>query len=241
MGPEGAAHRRPSVDDAGLPQMAPTQKETTMSIKHLKFRTLTLAVVAVAWLPMPGHAQAAKAQGASATQARLPARDLTVELRQVEDQAAYIISTQPRAPALTPQQVQVRNGEKAVLRMGQSVPVKWVQSASGEGGRNGNGPSVGFGLVWMEAGQNFTVTPRWPGGKQAVTVQIELQTASVDASTGAELPNQQRSQLATTVSVPLGQWVTVASTGGALAQKGVYSSDAVADVKQLMQLRVSAP
>lgn len=170
--------------------------------------------------------------------AELPRRDLTVELRQIEDQPGYVVSTQPRTPALAPQQVQVRNGEKAVLRMAQSLPVKWTQSVS-QGGRN-VGAGVSYGLVWMEAGQGFTVTPRWPGGKQAASLQIEVTTASVDASTGAELPNQQRGQVSTTVSAPLGLWVTIASTGGEAAQPGVYSSRAVADTKQLIQVRVSA-
>ncbi|MDB5846632.1 MAG: hypothetical protein JWP29_384 [Rhodoferax sp.] len=171
--------------------------------------------------------------------AQLPRGDLSVELRQVEDQPAYIVSTQPRAPQLAPQQVLVKNGEKATLRMAQAMPVKWLQSAAAQSGRS-DGAAVSYGLVWMEAGQAFTVTPRWPGGKQAASVQIEVASASVDASTGAELPNQQRSQLSTTISAPLGQWVTVASTGGDPQKKGVYSSNAANDGKQLIQVRVQA-
>jgi len=171
--------------------------------------------------------------------AELPRHDLIVELRQIEDQAGYVVSTQPRTPALAPQQVQVRNGEKAVLRMGQSMPVKWTQSVAVQSGRT-EGAGVSYGLTWMQAGQSFTVTPRWPGGKQSVVLQVEVQSASVDASTGAELPTQQRSELATTLSAPLGQWVTLASTGGEQQQKGVYSSRAAADSRQLIQVRVSA-
>ncbi len=162
--------------------------------------------------------------------------DLLVELRQIDDQAGYVVGTRPRTPALAPQQVQVRNGEKATLRMGQAMPVKWTQSVS-QGGRS-EGAGVSYGLVWMEAGQGFTVTPSWPGGKQPVALQIEVQSASVEP-TGAELPNQRRSDLGTTLSAPLGQWVTVASTGSE-PQQGVYGSRGVADARQLIQVRVSA-
>ena len=175
---------------------------------------------------------------AAAAHAQLPRGDLTVELRQVEAQAGTTYSTKSRTPALTPQMVQVKNGEKASLRMDQSMPVKWLQSAA-QGGRS-EGAAVSYGLVWMEAGQAFSVTPRWPGGKQPVAVQIEVASASVDASTGAELPSQQRSQLSTTVSAPLGEWVTVAASGGEVEEKGVYRSRAAGNIRQLIQLRVQA-
>jgi hypothetical protein len=176
---------------------------------------------------------------AAASHAQLPRGDLSVELRQIEAQPGTTYSTQLRTPALTPQMVQVKNGEKATLRMGQAMPVKWLQSAAVQSGRS-DGAAVSYGLVWMEAGQAFSVTPRWPGGKQAVAVQIEVASASVDASTGAELPSQQRSQLSTTVSAPLGEWVTVAASGGEVEQKGVYSSRSAGDIRQLIQLRVQS-
>jgi hypothetical protein len=164
--------------------------------------------------------------------------DLMVELRQVAEQAGDVVGTQPRTPPLAPQQVLVRNGEKATLRMAQSLPVKWTQAVTQGGRREGAG--VRYGLVWMEAGQGFTVTPRWPGGRQPATLQIEVTSASVDASSGAELPSQRRSEVATTLSAPLGQWVTVASTGGDAAANGVYSSRGSGDARQLIQLRVSS-
>jgi hypothetical protein len=71
-------------------------------------------------------------------------------------------------------------------------------------------------------------------------VEVEVQSARVEARTGAELPAQQRSQLATTVSAPLGQWVTIAITGSS-PQPGVYSSEAANEPRRLLQLRVTAP
>ncbi|SDO31338.1 type II and III secretion system protein [Rhodoferax sp. OV413] len=181
-------------------------------------------------------------------QAQLPARDLIVELRQVDDGGGYTASTQPSAAPVAPQQVHVRNGEAATLSMGQNMPIRWVQSVggqssqrtSGAGSASSSGGGVSYGMVWMQSGQSLRVQPRWPGGKQAVAVQIDLQAASVAAPTGnAELPSQERSQLSTTVSAPLGQWVTVAASGGQ-AVAGSYSSEAAVEARRLVQIRVSA-
>lgn len=165
--------------------------------------------------------------------AELPRRDLTVEMRQVEEIAGVAVSTQLREPMLAPQQIRVRNGAKASLRLGQSMPVQWVQAASARG-------TVVHAVTWMDAGQVLTVQPRWPGAKQAVTVEIEVQSAAVGDRVGTELPTQSRSHLATTVRAPLGQWVTMATTGGS-PQRGVYSSEATSESRRLIQLRVLAP
>lgn len=182
-------------------------------------------------------AGAALALGLSAW-AQLPQRNLTVELRQISEPDGNTVSTQPVAAPLASQRIQVRNGEKASLTMGQNVPIRFVQSVAA--GREGSG--VSYGMVWMQVGQSMAVQPRWPGGGQPVKIDIEVQSSSLQAPTGnAELPSQARSQLATIVSAPLGQWVTVAATGGVQAQAGTYSSDAAADVRQLVQIRVLAP
>lgn len=186
--------------------------------------------------------------------AQPPQRDLTLELRQVDEgnSTGYSVSTQPQRPQLTQQQVQVRNGEKAVLRLGQSIPMQWVQSvssqsasvaassASATASSSSQGGSVQNAVTWMEAGQSITLRPRWPGGKQAVNVEIEVQTASVGDRTSAELPVQSRSHLVTTVSVALGQWVTIAASGTP-AQAGIYSSAGSKDARSLLQIRVQAP
>lgn len=180
--------------------------------------------------------------------AELPRRDLTVELRQVqegEESGGYSVGTAPREPTLAPQQVRVRNGEKARLQMTQSMPMLWAQkveaqSASltvGDASASSSGGGVTQALTWMEAGQSLVVTPRWPGGKQPVRVDVEVQTAAVEERTGVELPTTGRQQLATTVTAPLRQWVTIATSGRA-AQPGVYSSTAQSDRRRLVQIRV---
>jgi hypothetical protein len=168
-----------------------------------------------------------------------PERDLLLEVRQIEEgSSGYVVSTRPQAPMLPPQQVQVRNGREARIRYAQSIPLQWVQAVQAAGPMTGAG--VKQGLVWLQAGQSLVLRPRWPGGQQAATVEVEMQTAAVEARPGAELPTQQRSELATTVRAPLGQWVTIARSGQ-VAPQGSYSSEAASQRPRLLQLRVTAP
>lgn len=182
--------------------------------------------------------------------ADLPKQNLTVELRQVEegDSAGYSVSTQSNHQLLAAQRVQVRNGEKASLSVGKSIPMQWIQSVSAQNSTlatsgtsaSNNGGSVTQALTWMDAGQSIKLQPRWPGAKQPVTVEIEVQSAHVGERMGADLPDQSRELVATTVSAPLGQWVTIASTGSA-QPAGVYGTDAASNTRRLLQLRVSVP
>lgn len=182
--------------------------------------------------------------------AQLPARDLNVELRQIEESSTggYTIGTRPQTPLLTPQQMLVRNGSKASFSLGQTIPLQWVQSVSSHtstlsvtgADASSRGGGVTQALVWMDAGQSLAVKPRWSGGRQPVTVEVEMQSASMEPRPGAELPSQARSQLVTTVGAPLGQWVTIATTGNS-QPRGTYGSDAAGEGRRLLQLRVSLP
>lgn len=181
--------------------------------------------------------------------AQVPKRDLTVELRQVaEASAGLTVSTQPGQPLLTSQRVRVRNGEKASLRVEQAMPMQWVRSveaqsaslsAPGVSASNRSG-GVTNAVTWMDAGQSITVKPRWPGGKQPVTVEVEVRSASVDERVGADLPKQSRTETVTTISAPLGQWITIASSGSGVPS-GSYSSEAGTEAARLLQIRVLAP
>lgn len=178
---------------------------------------------------------------ASSVQAQLPKRDLAIEVRQVEslDAGARVVGTQSAVPALLAQRLVVRNGEKATVRFNASIPVFWTQRVDGQGSGGQSGPGVTKALQWMDAGQSMVVTPRWTSTKQPVVVEIEILTAALDERSGAELPNQLRSQTATTVSVPLGEWTTIATEGQA-SQLGVYSSAPGSTVARAIQLRVTA-
>lgn len=181
--------------------------------------------------------------------AQLPQRELTVELRQIEESgAAYVVGTQPAQDLLAPQQLQVRNGSKAIFSLEQSIPVQWAQSVATRNASlsapgvqaSSRGGAVKQGLVWIETGHKISVQPRWPGGTQNATVEVEVQSSSAHARPGSDLPAQSRSSLGTTVGAPLGQWVTLA-TIGAGAQRGVYGSESGVQTRRLLQLRVSAP
>lgn len=184
--------------------------------------------------------------------------DLTVELRQVregqEDQddphtggGAYTVGTSGSRPVdFAPQQVRVRNGEKASLQLNQSMPMQWVQkiesqsatlSAGGASASNTSG-GVTQAVTWMESGQSLTVTPHWPGGKLPVKIEIEVQSSAVDERTSSDLPATQRQRYTSTISAPLNRWVTIASSGKP-AQAGSYSSHGSSEGRRLTQIRVS--
>ena len=204
---------------------------------------------------------------AHAADSPLPKRDLTVELRQIEEGregGSSYSAGGVESPMWEPQMLQVRNGEKAVLRMNDAIPMQWTQSVStqsaagtGNGGQggfaggapnagangngNGNGTaSVTQALAWFDAGQSMSVLPRWAGGDRPATLEIEVQRATVDPRNGADLPKQTRNTLSTTVTAPLAEWVTVASTGRA-PRAGSYSSESGLQVRRLLQVRVMAP
>ena len=193
---------------------------------------------------------AAKPTGSAKSQLGLPQRDLLVEIRQVADSqgGGYSVGTRPQTGLMAPQQLQVRNGESAALRMGQSMPMIWTQSAfaqraslaaSDVSGSSQSG-GVSQALTWLEAGQSIVLRPSWGGGNQAVRVAVEVQTATVAERTGPDLPVRSTSQMATEVSAPMGQWVTLASSGGA-PQKGVYGTQSSSEPRRLLQIRVQLP
>ncbi|NDD12846.1 MAG: hypothetical protein EB072_09400 [Betaproteobacteria bacterium] len=202
--------------------------------------------------------------------AQNPKVDLLVELRQIEEGSTGVGNTTwgtlQREQLLTPQRIQVRNGSKASMSLGQSVPVQWVQSVGGftssqsftggdtsttvgtttntaKGGSaqgSSKGGSVTNGLMMMDTGQRLVVHPTWGGGTQAVVVEVEVQSARLDTRPGADLPSQSRNELVTTVSAPVGHWVTIASTG-ASAVRGSYGSEGAETSRKLLQLRISTP
>lgn len=182
--------------------------------------------------------------------AQLPKRDLIVELREVDvgEGGAYSVATEASKALLAPQQVRVRNGDTASLSVGRSMAMQWIASASAHSSTvsssgvsiNRSGGGVTHESAWLDAGQSLKVQARWPGAKQLVTVDIAVQSASVEARTGTELTAHARSEFSTTVSAPLGKWVSIAFTGKS-PQSGVYESEADSDPRRLLQIRVLAP
>jgi hypothetical protein len=188
--------------------------------------------------------------------AREIARDLTVELRQVKDGEqdnpnasgdSYTVGTANRGADFPPQQVRVRSGEKASLQINQSMPMQWVQKiesqsatlSAASASASSSAGGVTQAITWMESGQSFTVTPHWTGGKQVVKLEIEVQSSAVDERTSSDLPTTARQRYSTTVSAPLNQWVTIA-TSGSVSRPGSYSSAGSSDRRKLIQIRATA-
>lgn len=164
------------------------------------------------------------------------------------------------------QQVQrllVLNGHQASVHLTESTPIQWVDFAlpfNAGGGAGGAVPLPSTGAVgnanpgWavprngvIEQTRGFTVTPHWPGGQQPVRVELRAQGSGASDSNNAftqgqaHTQGQTQAQVLSTVSVGLGQWLTVARSGAATQrqERGVISSrSAEAQSTRELQLRV---
>ncbi|MBK7002167.1 MAG: hypothetical protein IPH35_20075 [Rhodoferax sp.] len=195
---------------------------------------------------------------------QLPDLNLTVSLREINESdaqegapnvAGRSYGTAPSGPNFSAHQVRVRNGERASLQIEQSMPMLWIQQAQAHsatlaadfskdnastGNIRANSHSGGFtqGLTTMTGGQQFTVTPSWPGAGKPVMVKIDIQSAVVDERISGDLPATTRKQFTSTINAMPNQWVTLASSGST-ASAGSYSSTRSANARRLIQLRVS--
>ena len=223
-----------------------------------------LAFAAAPWLPRPAVAQSE----------RLPLRNLRVEVRQggaerfeagrrAPQRAAVAVASEGRDVARAEvgvesrgrdaqrdavQQLLVLNGAQGALRVGATVPVYWVQWIA-----SGGTVQPLLGSRWVDTGRAVLVRPRWPGGAAPVTVELRADVASPApggmaryAPDGVPLPEGsfERAGLLTTLQLPLGEWVTVASSGetAQAAERGVLSTRELAGSKRyLVQMRVSLP
>lgn len=231
----------------------------TFAVLQKPVRVLAACVWLGAMVPLTGLAAGAA----------LPARDLTVELRQIDEaklpgsdaaQGTAAVGKSFSAgaavvPEWEPQMVLVRNGEKAALRLQSATPMKWVQSAFVKNGarttnaatntstnaatKGTQAAGVQYALSWFDAGQSMSVHPKWSGGKTAV-LELEVQSAGFEPRSGADLPAQSRNAVSTTVTAPLAQWVTIAASGKALQSSG-YSSESAQPGRRLLQIRVMIP
>lgn len=189
--------------------------------------------------------------------AELLKRDLLVELRHINEIAApaqkpaagYRAGAAAQSEVNRTQSVLVRNGGQGSLRWSNAVPVQWQQSvqshtshvAGAAGSTRSSGGGATQGLHWFDVGQSITVRPKWPGGKKAVALEIEVLQADMKVEHNADLPRQTRNQFSTSVTVPLNTWVTIATSAKAAAAAGSYSSEAGAQTPHVLQIRVLAP
>lgn len=173
-----------------------------------------------------------------------PARNLCVELREASSADAatgwQVSSADARASReRTSQRLCVQNGETASIALDVTRPVQVWQMALGA-----VLPVAVPTTQWMQAGQRLTVRPRWAGGQAPVSVELATHASHFDpnvAAGSAEAPSRIGAEVQTTLRVPLGKWVTIASAGAAADSAadgaGVISSNQ-ARPGRVLQLRV---
>jgi hypothetical protein len=148
------------------------------------------------------------------------------------------------------QRVLVLNGGRATIRLSQWLPLRsteWVWAGAGRG--------VGGSTVWVDVGQGLVVRPSWPGGNQPARAEVAVESASrVEgrSTLGAADAGAPRLAVSTELSMPLGEWVSVAqlfddsssAAGGAAiggGNGGVVTSTRSLRRELNVQLRVTAP
>lgn len=209
-------------------------------------------------LALSGYAQTAINSGANNSAqgnitSTLPLRNLSIEVRQINQTSAEQsgisargnIRLRPNASSAnadvnarqdqqssntnTLQQVLVLNGQRVAVGLRNSVPLRLVQAVI----QNGVLVIVP-GTVLLESGTGFDAIARWEGGD---LVELEL-----DASQGKGTMMSPTASTATSLMVPVGEWITVAHSDSqgsgnqsAIASSGRWSSQALVQV----QLRVT--
>jgi hypothetical protein len=132
------------------------------------------------------------------------------------------------------QRVLVLNGGRATLRLSQLVPLRSLALAW-----TGRTAGVSERIRWVDVGSGMTVQPRWPGGAAEVQVDVEIDSAPAGDATA------ERTRVQTQLSLPLGQWVTVAVLGERSDSRsggsGLTTATAARASSRSLQLRVSAP
>ncbi len=126
----------------------------------------------------------------------------------------------------TEQMLQVLNGQQARLHVGrqvgrQSWQIVWSPPSDGGGSQAGGQGSHGLHsqTTWVDLGEGLVVRPRWAGGRQPVRLEIEAPSSRAlnpgsPMGAGFEPDGQVgRTEVSTTLALPLGQWTAIAQSG----------------------------
>lgn len=163
----------------------------------------------------------------------------------VSPRGQVVISTDKRESGmqLLPRLL-VLNGASASVQLSEMTPVQWLDYGVEASPTTGGSPTGGAKVYAVPRSgistqtRSVSVSPRWPGPRQPVTV--ELRTQLDQTATDPAAPRQQ-TLLLSTVQLPLGEWLTIARSGASLQtqQRGTLSTrDAEASVLRELQLRV---
>ena len=133
-------------------------------------------------------------------------RSLNVELGQGQDRLkARVISTRSLEDERNTQQLQVLEGNRALVHSGQSVPVPQRQVI-----QNQWGTQVIDSTQYQEVDSGFYVLPRISGDR--VTLEISAQNDALVPGSGDQ-PAMRVQQASSTVSGRLGEWLEVGGLG----------------------------
>ncbi len=132
------------------------------------------------------------------------------------------------------QQLLVLNGGSAALNIGTSTPLQWLSWVW-----TPNGPRQVGSSSTIDTGRSVQVRPSWTGGDAPVTVELRSTSAAFGQRGAVEQANA-----LSTLAVPLGQWITVASgdSSGSQRDRGLLSAnDSTTTRGFVVELRVTAP
>ncbi len=191
---------------------------------------LLLAAGILAFLPLAPAVLAQPAMQSIANTNSLPLRNVQIEVRQVQSrnrghsgaqadarlqfESGGSVSAQGRL-GLGQQQEQlsgtstqmalVLNGRSTGIALRSSTPFRLMQTQF----HNGR-PVLVQGTVLLEASTGFTATPRWDGSDQ---LELEIAASQAGLQSGMlGVPVTPSSSSASSLVLPLGEWVTVAQS-----------------------------
>ncbi|SFV01579.1 hypothetical protein SAMN05216350_11333 [Polaromonas sp. YR568] len=176
------------------------------------------------------------AMNSTATPEPLPMRNLQIEVRQVRNNALSQsalgaqggVTLQPGRSGANVnitaqdnqrsdsrdlvQRVLVLNGRNVNINLGNSQPLRLVQARQAS-------------TVFIDANSGFAARPTWYGGDSA---ELELAAGQASRTGSSPMAPLSSSSTNTSLSVRLGEWVTVAESDDA----GAGSSSGIADSRQ---------
>ena len=201
-----------------------------------KFRSAASSLFLMLFMPLAQVAHGQPAMNSVATPEAVPMRNLQIEVRQVRNnvlsqsglgaQGGVILQpgrsganvnitaqdSQRSDSRDLVQRVLVLNGRNVNINLGNSQPLRLMQARQA-------------GTVFIEANSGFAARPTWYGGD---SVELELAAGQASRTGSSPMAPLSSSSTSTSLSVRLGEWVTVAESDDA----GAGSSSGIADSRQ---------